>query len=301
MKTEDTRDLELLTIFAPLGIRFRDSLTGTFIDEGLSVIAYPEDDPFSPTVAFANRKGVFVFRDLPGLQEIIGQTPPPDPSKHPTADEVFWAQSAELHSMIVEVQDLRKRYHPFSLKVNVPCQGLFCWASDAADSPLSKETWVPLFSTPSRVAPAGMAVIRAELLDAVTGKPAAWALVEAIIGGSVKGRGLSGTDGQLVLILPYPEPKNASILSPVESPLSGDRTPILSEGWEVSFRAYYSPLSPTPPMRDLEEATSQMRATLLTELSPPTELDARILNFGKELILKSESGSNLWITPVSTP
>ncbi len=301
MKTEAARDLELLTIISPLGIRFRDSLTGTFVDDGLSVIAYPESDPLSRTIAFANRKGVFVFRDLPGLQEVVRQTPAPDSSEHPTADESFWTKNTEVRRMVVEVQDERKRYHPFEVSIDVPNKGFFRWAFDTEVSPLSADAWVPLFSTPSRIAPAGMAVIRAELLDSVTGKPAAWALVEAIMGGSVKCRGLSGTDGQLVLMLPYPEPKNASILSPVESPLSGERTPLLSEGWEVSFGAYYSPLSPMPTIRDLDEVASQSRAMLLTELSPPTELGARTLNFGKELILKPDSGSNLWITPLSTP
>ncbi len=301
MKTETNRDPELLTIISPLGIRFRDSLTGSFVDDGLSVTAYPEGDPLNETIGFPNRKGVFVFRDLPGLPEIVRQTPAPDPSEHPTADEAFWAENADSRRMVVEVEDLRKRFHPFSLMVTVPCKGLFRWAFDAVDSPPSLETWVPLLSTASRVAPAGTAVIRAELLDAVTGSPAAWVLVEAIIGGSVKSRGLSGTDGQLVLMLPYPEPKNASILSPMDSPLSSDRTPLLSEGWEVSFSAYYSPLDPTATICSLDEVASQSRAMLLTGLSPPTELGAMILNFGKELILKSESGSNLWITTLSTP
>jgi hypothetical protein len=299
VSTEQVRDPELLTIISPLGIRFRDVITGTFVDDGLSVIAYPENDPSSPIGAFANRKGVFVFRDLPGVQEIFRQSPAPDPSEHPTADEVFWIENAALRRMVVEVQDLRKRYHPFSLKVNAPCRGLFQWTFDIAESPLSREQWVPLFSTASRIAPAGMAVIRADLTDAMTGKPAAWALVEAIIGGSVRCRGLSGTDGQVVLILPYPEPRKASILSPMESPLSGDRTPLLSEGWQVTFSAYYSPLIPTPTKRDLDQIGGQSKATLFSQLSPPTELGAKTLNFGKELVLKSDTGSNLWITPLS--
>ena len=160
---------------------------------------------------------------------------------------------------------------------------------------------MPLFPTASNVAPAGTAVIRAELLDAVSGKPAAWAIVEVLIGGSVKSRGLSGPDGQLVIWLPYPEPKNAPILSPMESPLASDRTPLLSEEWDVAFKAYYSPLYPTPAMRDLDEIAAQSKAILLTELSPWTELGTKTLSFGRELILKPDTGSNLWISPLSSP
>jgi len=103
LKTEVVKDLELITIVSPLGIRFRDALTGTFVDGGLSVVAYPENDPLNQVFPIVNRKGVFVFRDLPGLNEIVRQTPAPEPSERPTADEMFWAANAVGYRMIVEV------------------------------------------------------------------------------------------------------------------------------------------------------------------------------------------------------
>jgi hypothetical protein len=283
--------LDRLSIVAPLGIRFRDAVTNAVIDDGLSVVAYPSDNPLRRIGARTNRKGVYFFRDLPGLREV----------ENASGDAEFWASLTGERPFVIEVIDDRGRYQPFLLNIDLPVKGLYRWDAEPSGSPPAPEAPVPLFPTSSRQAPAGTAVVRAALWDPVADQPAAWALVDAVVDGIVRARGIADANGQLALMFPYPEPKDPSSASPVSSPLTSDRMALVDQTWSLKLQGFYSPVRPVPKIPDLGEVIRQTPGSLWSALSPPAELSEQTLEFGRELIVKSNSESILWITSESSP
>jgi len=283
--------LEQVSVMAPLGMRFRDAATNAMVDDGLSVVAYPSDNPARRTTAFTNRKGVFVFRDLPGLRA----------AENSAGDSMFWASLAKKKSFLIEVKDGLRRFQSFLLNIDLPVKGLYRWELDVSSSPPAPEAPVPLFSASSRRAPAGMAVVRADLWNPHTDEPAAWALVEASVSGKVLGRCFADEKGRILLIFAYPEPKETSSTSPISSPVSGHRKSLVDQSWPLDLQAFYTPIKPVPEIPDLAEVFRQAPAHLWSSLSPAIELGQQNLEFGKELILKSVSESLLWITPEPSP
>lgn len=62
--------LERLTLVAPFGVRFWDTVSGRAIGEGLTVTAYPHGNPARRVHAFANRSGVYALCTLPSAVEL---------------------------------------------------------------------------------------------------------------------------------------------------------------------------------------------------------------------------------------
>ena len=290
--------LERVTIGSPLGLRFCDVVAQDPIDDGLSVVAYPSDNPLRRIQAFTNRKGVFVFRNLPGIREIRGETPPEKNEVASTAYEELLRENPKPRAFVVEVVDQRRRYQPFQLTIDVPYEGMYQWNPETVESPPSGRSWLPLYSTSSRHVPAGMAVVRSLLWDPASQVAAAWALIEVMADGEVIGRGMSGADGQVSVIFPYPEPNTPM---PDGSPDSAGYTPILAQTWDLSLQAYYLPETPVSEVPDLAKVFRQTPAQLWSDFSTLTELGTQKLEFGTELIVHSTSQSNLLITPMSSP
>jgi hypothetical protein len=255
------------------------------VSEGLVVTAYPLGNPQRRTYATVNRSGIFTIQNLPGLRAV----------EYGKGDAGFWANLPPPSSCVVEVVDERGRFQPFQFTVDLPVKGLLPWASDVADSPPSVLPALPLYSTPARPVPAGMAVLRADLKDWTTDKPAAWAVVEARFEGQPPVRGIAGKDGRIALVFPYPEPLSGPLGSPPESPPSGERTPLLAQKWVVTLQAWYSASVSVPNRLDLSSVFTQQPATLLATVSPATTLNSAILEFGKDLIVKTVAHSELLI------
>jgi hypothetical protein len=241
--------------------------------------------------AFTNRKGVHIFRGLPGLRDI----------ENSEGDAESWAAVSEKRPFVVEVKDDRHRYLPVKLNVDAPVKGLYRWEHETLASPPAPESAVPLYSAPSRPVLAAMAVVRAELRDGVSGGPAAWTLVEGLIDGNLQGRGISDDKGRLLLMFPFPEPKEHSGSPPLASPPRGSPIRLVDRTWSLQLRAYYSPSTPAPEIPDLANVFEQAEATLWFSLSPSTQLGVQTLQYGRELVLASQSRSELWITPLSSP
>jgi hypothetical protein len=288
---DDTQTLERLTFVTPLGLRFRDAVTGAVIDEGLSVTAYPPGNPKRRVAAFTNRKGVYVFQGLPGLRE----------AENSTGDAEFWSEPPKTRPFIVEVRDELHRFVPFTLKADAPIKGLYRWSPEDSASPPARESPVLLYSSASRPVLPSMAVVRAELWDPTLKRAAAWALVDALIDGEVQGRGIADEKGRLLLMFPYPEYQDQAGSPPVSSPPSGGPTRLADRSWLLELRAHYSPTTPVPDIPDLESVFEQEEATLWSSLSPNAQLDVQTLSFGSELVLASRPRSELWITPLSSP
>jgi len=277
---------EQLTRVTPLGVRFWDQVSRGVVSEGLVVTVYPLGNPRRRTRAMPNRSGVFVAQNLPGLRSV----------EYGKGDAGFWVGVTPPSSPFnIEVVDERGRFQPFQFTVDLPVKGLLPWAPDVADSPPSVLPVLPLYSTPARTVPAGMAVLRADLKDWIADRPAAWAVLEARFDGQSPVRGIAGKDGRIALVFPYPEPLSGPLGSPPGSPPSGERKPLLEQNWAVMLKAWYSASGMLSNRPDLSSVFMQQPVTLLATVSPETSLDSATLEFGKELTLKTAAHSELLI------
>jgi hypothetical protein len=254
------RPLETLTHTAPLGVRFVDDVTDAFVSEGLTVL-HPRAGSSVPARASATRGGVFPLRGLPGLGEV----------ERGDGGEAFWASPPASGSFRIEVRDVLGLFHDFVFDAVAPTRGLF---AELCGSPPRADASVPLFSTPSRPAPAAGAVVRAELRDADTGGPAAWALLEVAAAGA-RGRGIADARGAVAVFLPYPP-----LPTTVASPPAQLRPSLLEQTWPLSIEAFYGALDGL----ELCAALDQARAAI-SDGSPPAQTVSQTLRYGRELVL----------------
>lgn len=289
--------LETVATVAPLGVRFRDVVTDTLVGDGLSVTVYPVASPARRVTALSNRSGVYVVHHAPGLRSF----------EQGAGDSAFWAGAAPPVPFVVEVEDLERRFLSFSFVAELPFKGLYNWTSPldpAPASPPDPPRNVPLYSAPTRRAPAGMAVLRAELRDPLLDAPAAQAVVEVRLEGQLLARGFADERGQLALIFPYPGPIKFPPVSPPDSPPAAQGPPLMQQEWHITLSAAYAPQSPpSPPATGAAEAAApDLRATLAQLLTPPADLwlhygnrvrlTGAVLRYGQELVLQSQDLDN---------
>lgn len=275
--------LDRITRTALLGIRFWDRVTGRPVSDGLEVV-----ESTSGKRAVPNRSGVFVLHELPGLRA----------SEFGAGDDAFWASPPAASTIGFTVVDRLGQFLPFAFTADVPFRGLF--AEDCgliASPPDAVVGGVPLFSAPSRIAPAGMAAVRADLWDVAADAPAAWAVLEVSSGPGLVHRGVADARGRTVVLLPYPEPPWHS-----SSPPPGSRS-LSEQTWPVTLAVHYAPAQGSPPLPDpasgaipdLCSVLTQPTGTLLAADSPSTALGPQILTFGRELVLRTSDQSVLHV------
>jgi hypothetical protein len=297
------RLLERVVHVAPLGVRFRDAVTGAQVRDGLSVEAYPkaealrrrrpEDEVFGRRRAFANRSGVQVLTGVPGLSRF----------ETGAVGEDSWGEESPpgARRYVIEVTDTRGRYLPFSFEARLPFKGLFVWEANplAPESPPAPQLpdGLPLFSAPARVPPAGMAALRAELWDAEAEAPASYALLEARYKGGLLGRGVADALGRVALFVAYPPPARTPRTSPPDSPPSGAGAipPLTKQKWTIELAARYAPAG-SPPVAaqrfpDLYTVLNQKTATLWEDAARTQQLTAATLEFGRECFVRTEAAS----------
>jgi hypothetical protein len=264
--------LEAITTLAPLGVRFVDDVTGELVSDGLTVL-YPRAGTNVPARAAVNRSGVFVMRRFAGIGDV----------ERGRGDDAFWESALPSVTATIEVHDALGRYHDVTFDAHVPTRGLFAPVCGSPPSPPAAEPSVPLLSTPARVVPAGVAVLRASVRDAESGAPAAWALLTA-----GAGRGVADARGEVAVLFPYPP-----LSSFAGSPPSSTRRPLLDERWSVPVDAYYDrlPANETP---DICDVLAQRRADTLQHLSPPSVAAPQTLAYGRELVVPGA----LYLAPV---
>ena len=301
-----------LTLVAPLGLRFHDATTGAFVGDGLSVWAYPVGRPSAKRPAIANRRGVYVLHHGYGLRE----------REQGDGTRSYWDNPVPPNKdFVIEVTDEWGRFLPFQFIASLPAEGIYKW-DVLLDSPLSARTSVPLFSSSTRNVASGMAAIRADLWDASSDAPAAWAVLEAFTPGTAGkflGRGVADESGRIAVILSYPTPLTFTPASPPGSPLGSPPVatspPLTEQVWSLELRAFYTPDRPVvspleevgPPLPDLRFTLTQPAATLWADAEQTEILSETNLRFGRELILKSTTSlvsplsatrdSVLFITP----
>jgi len=273
--------LESVTRTALLGARFFDRVSGQLIADGLQVV-----ETTTGTAAFSGPSGVFVVHDLPGLRA----------SAFGSGDDAFWSSPPVEAPFVFQLTDTQGRFLPFVFTAEVPLRGLFADDCGIASSPPDATTGsVPLFSTPSRVAPAGIAAVRADLKDAETGAEASWAVLEVSINNAAVYRGVADEHGRVAVLMPYPKPPWLA------SPPPGSRA-LSDQTWPVTVSVRYGrpasppfpdPASGEPP--DLCAVLTQPTGTLLASASPEAPLGAQTLLFGRELVLRTGTGPDLLV------
>ena len=277
---------------APLGVRFRDPVSGSVVSDGLVCEAWNLAEPRRRVRGFPNAGGVFVWLDLPGIHErTFGR-----------GDDGYWDAELPAVPFVVEVTDLAGRFLPFRFTVAAPARGVTGLACAAGGSPPAP-TFVALYSAPSRVIPGPSAVIRAELHDAAAGVPAAWAVVEAFVAGRSIGRGVSDDRGQVLLLAPYPEPQPMPIVRGHASP---PRTPrqLWDQRWPLTFEVRYErlPVDVSEELPDLCAVLQQRRATAWRDSTLRAALDRAQLQYGRELRLESsDPDRRLFVTAGGSP
>lgn len=306
--------LDRLAIVAPLGLRFHDTVSGNVVGDGLSVWAYPPAKPTARQRALGNRKGVYVLHHGYGLRDI----------ENGDGTQSYWDNNPPSRDFVIEVSDEQRRFQSFQFTASLPVRGVFEW-SGFDDSPPSARSSVPLFSSPVRSAPGGMAVIRAELWDTSLDGPAAWAVLEAYDADRRIAQGIADEKGRVVLIFSYPAPITFASSSPLGSPLGSpplaSGPPLTEQVWPLGLRALYTPvrpvssplisIEPDQSFPDLRFTLSQPEATLWADAELSEGLLETNLRFGRELILKSRPAlgsplsstrdSVLFITPAVSP
>jgi len=303
--------IERFSRTAPLGLRFWDEVSGKVIADGLSVTAYPPDNPERRIEAFTNHVGVFVLTGLPGLRDV----------EFGDGDEGFWSSPPASVTFNVEVVDAERRFQPFLLTLDAPVKGIVDWSDSLQDSPPSTNRGIPLYSTASRSIPSGMAAVRAELHEWQAsgdhdGGPARWAVVEARLGRELLARGMADDKGRVALIFAYPEPVTHVLGSPPgagSSPPGAQGPSLRDQQWLIGLSAFYSRLSPAPAIvggptiPELTEVLSQTAATVWEDSERGRALSESVLSFGQELIVRSTDAitnkpkSVLFISPAGSP
>lgn len=305
--------LDRLTLVAPLGLRFCDQMSGTFVGDGLDVQVYPSGNPFSKVPAVPNRSGIYVLHHAPGLREL----------EHGEGDLNYWQAPPPTKDFVIEVNDQQRRFQPFQFTASLPAQGVYKWVSPVVDSPPNPSESVPLFSAPARSVPSGMAAVRADLWDATNDAPASWAVIEASLDDRVIARGIADEQGRIALMFPYPAPRPFSMISPPASPLGSppgpSSLPLTEQVWPIRLRALYTaarpalsppaPFETSPPLPELRFTLAQPEASIWSDADLTEPLLEASLRYGHELVLQSQATSPpsqarqsvLFITPAVSP
>lgn len=294
--------LETVICKAPLGIRFLDLVSGTNVTDGLAVKAWQVGTSGPQQVAQRSPlSGIYGFRNLPGLHRFeTGERPasdwcssPPDVGE-PTADELtdisilrglLSAQESPLAraNFIVSIEDRMPRFLPQVLLMYLPKERLI---------------EVPLFSSPARLAPAGLGVVRGQLIthqDATQLKPASWAFVIATLD-SHSYVAVADARGMFTIFVPY-----ASALPPLEGlpPHGGGSVDQLT--WHVNVQVFYQPAKQqfvpnlVPP--DTLSVMQQARANIYNQVGTPVAELTRAIRFGGDLVVATVGQSELLVDP----
>lgn len=293
--------MERQTIVAPLGLRFHDAATGATVADGLMVVVYRASNPTRRVSAFPNRTGTFVLHHAPGLRREL---------ELGAGDEDYWTKLPPPKPFVVEVRDTARRFLPFTFEVKLPARGIYRWELGPQGSPPpEEERSVPLYSAPTRRPAPGMAVIRMDLWDALADKPAAWAVVEALIDAPpVTVRGFADERGRVALVFPYPEPPPLTQGSPPQSPPAAGSPSFTQQIWTIHLAArYVSRRTTAQALPDLRDTLAQGSADLWADSERTRPLTEIALRYGRELVVQSHDAtdgkalSKLLITPAGSP
>jgi hypothetical protein len=282
--------LERVSRVTPFGIRFVDEATGADVADPLVVQVYQVNQPERRVDAQPNRRGTFFVPRLPG---------PRDPAFDFGDGGLATWETARRRGFVVEVRDRTRQFQPFVIDQLLPAEGLAWPACLPVGSPPSER--IPLFSTPNRQVPPGMAVIRSELRARVTmpdGRrvniPAAWAVLAASIAGQPPVRGIADREGRVAIVAPYPEPV-ATGARPSSPPFASG-TGLWDQEWAVQLEAFYQPQLQAPVVPELCRTLAQSSTPLWADGDATRPVSGLALQYGRDLIVPA-----LVVSPAGPP
>lgn len=264
--------LETVSRVTPLGIRFRDVVTGAIVAGGLDVRVRPTDAPERWSTASPTRRGIFTARNLPGLHGFeLG-----------AGDHAFWDEitADKRRTFILEAWDRQGRFLPTTLALDLPQKG---FALPSCLSPDDHDQAVPLYSAPSRPPVPGMAVVRIELAYKERDAPASWTRVEMTLGDDVVST-IADERGLATMMAPYPRIAN------------GASGALVDATWNVQVRAFSSGDLPQKDVPDVCAVLAQPERALVRERNsnqpfvPPGRL-----RFGHELVLRDHPSGKVFV------
>ena len=292
--------LEKVIRRAPLGMRFLDLVRGVGVNDGLVVTAWrpgtagPKEAAFSSPIS-----GVYGFRTLPGFHAFevgersasdwcgVPDVSPPEQVLEELIDGnvpegvLSAGENGTKANFVIAVEDRMGRFLPEVLLMCLPKEQL---------------VEVPLFSSPARVAPAGLGVVRGQLAthqDAMVIGAAGWARIQAILEGHVFDA-VADARGMFILFVPY-----ARALPPLEGvpPQGSGRIDQLT--WQIALQVFYQPsvqrfvagLEP-PTMRSILE---QGGASVYARVEEPLAELTSVIRFGEDLVVSTEGHSELFV------
>jgi hypothetical protein len=242
---------------APFGLRLYDVATGSPISDGLEInIANCSTGHSRRAIGHSN--GIWSARGLPGLHRYeVGDS-----------DDIP-ARRAARRPFRITIVDLAGRFLPAFFDADIPTDDLFVAPATSSPpiplpfiGPGAPTAGVPLFSAPHRPVPGTLAVVRAELREAGTERPASWALLAATVDGTLRGIGLADQLGRVIVLFPYPEPARRALASPPS---------ITVFRWSVELTAFYTPRRSGIPAPDVPDL-----ATILDQFATPHRLLASV-------------------------
>lgn len=271
---------------APLGLRFLDLVRAVSVNDGLVVSArrFGTAGPRQQALC-SPLSGVYSFRTLSGLGRFeVGErpasdwcAPPPDVGEPGAEDltdintllgllEADESPPAKAN-FIISVEDQMERFLPQVLLMCLPRETL---------------VEVPLFSSPARLAPAGLGVVRGELArhDTQPPQPAKWALVTVGTPDKHTYIGVADARGMFTLFIPY-------------APLTV----------QLSIEVHYQPAKQNvvsefePP--DILSIMEQGNARIYDAVDSPYPTITRFIGFGEGLVVKTKNQSQLFVDPAS--
>ncbi|MBN1978242.1 MAG: hypothetical protein JW918_12670 [Anaerolineae bacterium] len=293
---ESSNALDRVTIFTPLGIRFWDPVQDAQVKDGLIVTAYPEGTHRNGTCAFRTLSGVYAFRGLPGLHDV----------EYP--DDGFPDASPPVAArFIIQVFDERRRFLSIVFGADLPHYGVY-----PTHSPLSPPgDGLPgfyLFSAPTRLSAPSLAVVRAQLVervDAAVRRPAAHAVLEVEVVGGGAWYGVADERGAVAVLFPYPTFTIATgLTSPVALPTAPPQ-----QAWNLNVRVRYDPAALSfsngfqiPDLRSVfDQSPGSLWSTAVTQPGQPVSQMSAELIFGRELVMRTDGGSTLLVSPAASP
>ncbi len=304
--------LESILLRAPLGVRFIDLSRGVPVTDGLVVTARPLEIVVGEVVSVGRPmlalrspvSGIYGFRTLPGLEPYVrGEREAsawcgggsPFEGFEPTPEELLELGTLRrlvgaealtpAANFVVRVEDQAGRFLPQVLLLCLPREQLL---------------EVPLFSSPARPVPSGLAAVRGQVAErdpsGQAGAAAGWALVTASTDG-VTYAALADARGMFALFLPY-----AATLPPLAGSPPHGALPFDQLTWPISVQVFYEPahqrrvpgLDPRDPP-DVRSILEQRSARVYDTPTQPGSSVVRPLRLGRELVVATDQRSELLI------
>lgn len=275
-----------------LGIRFWDPVYGHLINNDLKVIAWPEKYPSLICKAIRTATGLYTFQGLAGLRS------------YEFANYTLLESPIAQRKFLVQIMDLQHRFLPVVIGILLPRPGNGVYPNGIDPPNNQGDPWpgVPLFTTPMRTAPPGIAVIRSQLIDYVSQKPAAYALARINLNGK-NWYGIADNRGSLAVHLPYPKMNTIT----VGTTTSTITAPFSDQVWDFKLKVFFNPNKPTykpdgvkhlkeSALPDLKDIMEQPAVKLVhTQGVDAVNEHTYQLSYGKELVMKTNGKSELYI------